>query len=157
MFEFPQCLVFHKNSSNKGDFNDPPGVREIFRESDDVENQIRLPYSLSGITNASVVEPANAKREGHHRASLKRYLLFNIDTRWTDVILVLCGFVSGLVDGLSFAYWKSFSDMQTGMPLNKHYHGDQSTSNESFLIKQETSFGQPWAWPENLTNQTSYG
>ena len=157
MFEFAQCLVFHSKSPNKGGFNDSHGVREIFTDSNDIENQLRLPYSLSGITNASVNEPANAKGESHHRASLKRYLLFNIDRRWTDVILVICGFVSGLVDGLSFAYWKSFSDMQTGMSLNKHYHVNRNMSNKPFLIKQETSFGQPWAWLANLTPRTDYG
>jgi uncharacterized membrane protein YoaK (UPF0700 family) len=39
-----------------------------------------------------------------------------IDPHYTDIFLVMCGFVSGLVDGLSFNAWGSFSSMQTGKP-----------------------------------------
>ncbi|KAL4884812.1 hypothetical protein BJY04DRAFT_170746 [Aspergillus karnatakaensis] len=47
-------------------------------------------------------------------SSLSRYMGRTLDTRFTDVFLVMCGFVSGLVDGLSFNAWGSFASMQTG-------------------------------------------
>ncbi|RAL02848.1 YoaK family protein [Aspergillus ibericus CBS 121593] len=38
----------------------------------------------------------------------------DIDKKYADVMLIICGFVGGLVDGLSFNAWGSFSSMQTG-------------------------------------------
>ncbi|KAJ6171223.1 hypothetical protein N7470_000290 [Penicillium chermesinum] len=37
-----------------------------------------------------------------------------LDRTHTDLVLIICGFVAGLVDGLSFNAWGSFSSMQTG-------------------------------------------
>jgi hypothetical protein len=48
------------------------------------------------------------------RSILMRHFAADIDTKYTDLILILCGFVSGLVDGLSFNAWGSFASMQTG-------------------------------------------
>lgn len=50
-----------------------------------------------------------------------QYFLVELDPRHADVILVVCGFVSGLVDGLSFNAWGSFSSMQTGrLPISEN-------------------------------------
>ncbi|KAL2831097.1 hypothetical protein BDW59DRAFT_158042 [Aspergillus cavernicola] len=48
------------------------------------------------------------------QSSFARHMRSNIDPHYTDILLVLCGFVSGLVDGLSFNAWGSFASMQTG-------------------------------------------
>ncbi|KAL4805624.1 hypothetical protein BDV18DRAFT_22175 [Aspergillus unguis] len=48
------------------------------------------------------------------QSSLFRHMKCTIDPQYTDIFLILCGFVSGLVDGLSFNAWGSFSSMQTG-------------------------------------------
>lgn len=48
------------------------------------------------------------------RGSVSRYFLAEINTKWTDGLLIVCCFVSGLVDGLSFDAWGSFSSMQSG-------------------------------------------
>ncbi|ODM20830.1 hypothetical protein SI65_03883 [Aspergillus cristatus] len=48
------------------------------------------------------------------RGSISRYFLAEINTKWTDGLLIVCCFVSGLVDGLSFDAWGSFSSMQSG-------------------------------------------
>ena len=50
--------------------------------------------------------------------AMSRYLQARINTEWTDVLLIICGFVSGLVDGLSFNAWGSFSSMQTGASIH---------------------------------------
>lgn len=47
-------------------------------------------------------------------SQLWKYLLVELDPRRADIVLIICGFVSGLVDGLSFNAWGSFSSMQTG-------------------------------------------
>lgn len=46
------------------------------------------------------------------RSSISRYFLADIITKWTDVLLIVCGFVSGLVDGFPFNAWGNFSSMQ---------------------------------------------
>ncbi|KAL4946108.1 hypothetical protein BDV06DRAFT_218631 [Aspergillus oleicola] len=64
--------------------------------------------SLSGNQTLTDDEPIS------WHSSFSRHMKSNIDTRYTDIFLVLCGFVGGLVDGLSFNAWGSFSSMQTG-------------------------------------------
>ncbi|KAL4800594.1 hypothetical protein BDV19DRAFT_375796 [Aspergillus venezuelensis] len=64
--------------------------------------------SLSGNQTLTDDEPTS------WQSSFSRHMKTNIDKRYTDIFLVLCGFVGGLVDGLSFNAWGSFSSMQTG-------------------------------------------
>ncbi|KAJ5102544.1 hypothetical protein N7532_003073 [Penicillium argentinense] len=45
---------------------------------------------------------------------ISQYFLTELDPRRADIVLIICGFVGGLVDGLSFNAWGSFSSMQTG-------------------------------------------
>ncbi|RAL12215.1 YoaK family protein [Aspergillus homomorphus CBS 101889] len=47
-------------------------------------------------------------------ARIARHFQAEIDISYADLPLIVCGFVSGLVDGLSFNAWGSFSSMQTG-------------------------------------------
>lgn len=60
--------------------------------------------------NQDVISP-----EFSLRGSISRYFLAEINTNWTDGLLIICAFVSGLVDGLSFNAWGSFSSMQSGL------------------------------------------
>jgi hypothetical protein len=48
------------------------------------------------------------------RSTLIRHFAAEINTKYTDLLLIICGFVSGLVDGLCFNAWGSFASMQTG-------------------------------------------
>jgi hypothetical protein len=64
--------------------------------------------SFTGITVFATENPT-------FPSQLSQYFLAELDPRRADVILIVCGFVSGLVDGLSFNAWGSFSSMQTGM------------------------------------------
>ncbi|PLB34890.1 YoaK family protein [Aspergillus candidus] len=48
------------------------------------------------------------------RSTLSRHFYADIETTHTDILLVICAFVSGLVDGLAFNAWGSFASMQTG-------------------------------------------
>lgn len=65
--------------------------------------------SLSG-RNQDAISPEFSLHE-----SVSRYFLAEINTNWTDGLLIICAFVSGLVDGLSFNAWGSFSSMQSGL------------------------------------------
>lgn len=46
--------------------------------------------------------------------NLVHYFASDINTKRADIVLIICGFVSGLVDGVSFTAWGSFASMQTG-------------------------------------------
>ena len=125
--QFPSPLAFFNNKklsiSGKTLFSPPstPACREFMTPgSIDVEKQFQTPLPYCAV-NSNNVSIANATREEcKPRSRFGRYLLSEIITSWTDIILIICGFVSGLVDGLSFTYWNSFSDMQTGTPLIQH-------------------------------------
>ncbi|KAL4923499.1 YoaK family protein [Aspergillus undulatus] len=74
-------------------------------------------WSVGGSTTVSLAENLTTLYDDgpvSWQSSLARHMKTNIDPRYTDIFLVLCGFVGGLVDGLSFNAWGSFSSMQTG-------------------------------------------
>jgi hypothetical protein len=76
-------------------------------------------WSSGGSTAVSL--SGNQTQEGNSvPATLSRHFRAKIDTTHTDIVLIMCGFVGGLVDGLSFNAWGSFSSMQTGMYCRSH-------------------------------------
>ena len=81
---------------------------------DIAERQICPAHSLSGSTTASIADQPDDD-ENSFKARSRRYWLSDIDRDWTDILLIICGYISGLVEGLSFNYWGSFSNMQTGI------------------------------------------
>ncbi len=46
----------------------------------------------------------------------RRHLRADVSRDWADVVLVLCYFITGLLDSASISYWGSFVSMQTGTP-----------------------------------------
>jgi hypothetical protein len=70
-------------------------------------------WSSGGSTAVSV--SGNQTEDNTFRSTISRHFRADIDTTHTDIPLIICGFVGGLVDGLSFNAWGSFSSMQTGM------------------------------------------
>ncbi|KAB8071709.1 hypothetical protein BDV29DRAFT_197192 [Aspergillus leporis] len=68
-------------------------------------------WSTGASTNVSL---SGTVEETTLRSTLSRHFRTKIDTTHTDIVLIICGFVSGLVDGLSFNAWGSFASMQTG-------------------------------------------
>ncbi|KAJ5045247.1 hypothetical protein NUH16_002059 [Penicillium rubens] len=69
-------------------------------------------WSSGGSTAVSV--SGNQTEDNTFRSTISRHFRADIDTKHTDIPLIICGFVGGLVDGLSFNAWGSFSSMQTG-------------------------------------------
>ncbi|EAW09338.1 DUF1275 domain protein [Aspergillus clavatus NRRL 1] len=81
--------------------------------SDDPNDQPGL-WSTAQSTTVSLQPDPEDSDSNTLLSTLKRHFAADVDTTHTDLILVLCGFVSGLVDGLSFNAWGSFASMQTG-------------------------------------------
>ncbi|KAI9927859.1 hypothetical protein ASPWEDRAFT_29251 [Aspergillus wentii DTO 134E9] len=71
-------------------------------------------WSVAGSTDVSLSGNQATSEQFSSRSALFRYFAAEIDPKRTDLILIACGFVGGLVDGLSFNAWGSFSSMQTG-------------------------------------------
>ncbi|KAJ5456551.1 hypothetical protein N7530_011825 [Penicillium desertorum] len=69
-------------------------------------------WSSGGSTAVSL--SGNQTEDNTVRSTISRHFRADIDTTYTDIPLIICGFVGGLVDGLSFNAWGSFSSMQTG-------------------------------------------
>ena len=76
----------------------------------------RAPRSAEYRTNGSLVGTKTSATENpSFPFQMSQYFLMELDPRRADIILIVCGFVGGLVDGLSFNAWGNFSSMQTGM------------------------------------------
>lgn len=129
-----------------------PASRELMTSgSIDVEKQSPKPLPYSVVNSNNILSADATKEERKPRSRIGRYLLSEVNTSWTDITLIICGFVSGLVDGLSFTYWNSFSDMQTGTPLIQHLYGisrcekDKAKRRSIFtnISHQGTSSGPP--------------
>ncbi|KAA8646675.1 hypothetical protein EYZ11_013397 [Aspergillus tanneri] len=88
-----------------------PSLPRLDDESKESKDPTRL-LSVGGSTTVSLSGTFTEEMPLH--STLTRHFMADIDTTHTDIILILCSFVSGLVDGLSFNAWGSFSSMQTG-------------------------------------------
>lgn len=142
----------HWTSPNKPSNRDSrPYPKWTASRSGDVEMQTHAPST--GSFSVSISETLHEKSTS--QSGLKGYFMSDIDKKWTEILLLACGFCSGLVDGLSFAYWWSFSNMQTGRILPDRFH--DSTFSNAIPIKQGTSSGLPSAYQANRTIQINYG
>jgi hypothetical protein len=55
------------------------------------------------------------------RSSWREYLTVDVNRDWADLVLILCYFITGLLDSSSISVWGSFVSMQTG----KHHQLQQ--------------------------------
>lgn len=110
-----------KHESNPSHLVYQDGVSNLPSKSrlDDEEAKTSGLWSIRGSTNASLSQgnQDTVSDEFSLREIISQYLQAGINTAWTDVLLIICGFVSGLVDGLSFNAWGGFSSMQSGTSI----------------------------------------
>lgn len=59
---------------------------------------------------ASVLDESSSSFRGR----ITRYFTEEVDTRRSDVLLIACSFISGMIDSAAFNAWGSFASMQTG-------------------------------------------
>jgi hypothetical protein len=81
---------------------------------DDVERQTRKPLPFTKSPELSSIKFHAFDRHLPFRHALGDYLLSEIDATWSDLPLIGCGYVSGLIDALSYNAWGNFSNMHTG-------------------------------------------
>ncbi|KAJ5988101.1 hypothetical protein N7481_003311 [Penicillium waksmanii] len=84
-----------------------PGEGVQRSQTASVDNGTALPYPGTAVSATGTGNDSSSSK-------LSQYLLTELNPRHADIILIICGFVGGLVDGLSFNAWGSFSSMQTG-------------------------------------------
>ncbi|KAJ5387474.1 hypothetical protein N7509_010015 [Penicillium cosmopolitanum] len=72
-----------------------------------VDNGTDLPYPGTAVSATGTGYDSSSSK-------LSQYFFTELNPKRADIILIICGFVGGLVDGLSFNAWGSFSSMQTG-------------------------------------------
>ncbi|OGE47607.1 hypothetical protein PENARI_c040G03722 [Penicillium arizonense] len=94
------------------DFGTPRGSSSP--NFDDVERQTPKPLSFTKSLELSSIKCHAFGRDLRFRHALGDYLLSEIDATWSDLPLMGCGYVSGLIDGLSYNAWGNFSNMHTG-------------------------------------------
>lgn len=108
-FQDPVAIAIHPSHDHDHD-HDHNQTHNI-----DVNDDTDKPC-IQGRDSANVsLSVGNQETLSDGRSRMSRYFSAEVDTAWTDVLLIICGFVSGLVDGLSFNAWGSFSSMQTGI------------------------------------------
>lgn len=109
----------------------------------DKDMELHLPRPLTGDTEVSDAESIDTlKRKSRHQPSVKEYLLSDVETQWADIPLIVCCYVGGIVDGLSYNSWGSFTNMQTGMSLPIC---PVANSNRHFEPNRKPDLHRPWS------------
>lgn len=88
--------------------------------SDDLERQTPDTIPFAKTPKFSSTKPNLFDRDLPFRYALDDYFLSEIDTAWSDLPLIACGYVSGLIDALSYNAWGNFSNMHTGKDQSIH-------------------------------------
>ncbi|KAJ5217157.1 hypothetical protein N7468_010165 [Penicillium chermesinum] len=98
----------------------PPQITDPPHEGPSKHNDEGFPRDVKRNTpppsedNSDVSAATFTARKASKLQYISRYMGMELDRTHTDLVLIICGFVAGLVDGLSFNAWGSFSSMQTG-------------------------------------------
>ncbi|PGH23967.1 hypothetical protein AJ80_02029 [Polytolypa hystricis UAMH7299] len=82
--------------------------RSVFKASKSDDN-----YPRSGASSFTAVDPTGID-DLPLLSRMAQHLTEEVDTKWTDMILIICSFVSGVIDSMAFNAWGSFANMQTG-------------------------------------------
>ncbi|KAJ6008376.1 hypothetical protein N7540_012352 [Penicillium herquei] len=119
-----------------------------------IDNNLRVTFEIEGPRD----NISTKTKAASILARTAQYLLMELDPKHADIVLIICGFVSGLVDGLSFNAWGSFSSMQTGIPTRstisklQSFTANKTTGNTVFLALGVS--GQPrypaYLWAKSL-------
>ena len=123
----PPTLLFVPSNIMRGLTNDttmPPDIESAVQENINTINRHNTqnsPHNSSSPNNNSssaTPEPSfiAAKNNGLlHRA--RDHFGQEIGQEWVDTVMILCCFLSGLVDSVAYNSWGCFVSMQTGMKL----------------------------------------
>lgn len=89
--------------------------------------------TISAYSSFTVVEDSASDHDEELsiRDRFVRYFSAPVDTTRSDVLLIACSFISGMIDSAAFNAWGSFASMQTGThpsPSSStiHVRGDMS-------------------------------
>jgi len=74
----------------------------------------------------------------------KVYLNADVSTRWTDIILIACFFISGLVDSGTYNAYQCFVSMQVSLSSHCPTYGKTNADSQN---RQATQSSQPSASP----------
>ncbi|KAL1968071.1 hypothetical protein VTN77DRAFT_2201 [Rasamsonia byssochlamydoides] len=66
------------------------------------------------LRDAPAAVPASSEEPLLPKATIRQYLLGDVDPSWADLILLLCYTITGLLDSAAISIWGSFVSMQTG-------------------------------------------
>ncbi|EEH42407.2 uncharacterized protein PADG_07227 [Paracoccidioides brasiliensis Pb18] len=72
-----------------------------------------LPH-LSRSSSFTLVDLESCISELPWHSKLVYHLKEDVDPAWSDMLLLACSFVSGVIDSVAFNAWGSFANMQTG-------------------------------------------
>ncbi|KAJ5769737.1 uncharacterized protein N7511_001788 [Penicillium nucicola] len=104
-----------QSSSSPGNIERPASAGGANRGSQNIFQDANptLSSDMNATGEESKYTPRHWSSGGSTTVSLSSNQIAE-NTKHTDIVLIICGFVGGLVDGLSFNAWGSFSSMQTG-------------------------------------------
>jgi hypothetical protein len=74
-------------------------------------------FGQSSRSSMTAVDPFEEDLSFRQRVS--RHFAEDVDTRWTDLLLIVCSLISGMLDSAAFNAWGSFASMQTGISLSE--------------------------------------
>lgn len=109
-------------------------------DGNDPGSPLESPGPLSEKTSNLPPKPANLAR-------LRLHLEGEVDTRWADIVMITCCFISGLMDSVSFNTWGCFVSMQTGRLIRNTTTNDRSNSAHSLRFNRQHNLRRPSSLP----------
>ena len=104
-------------------------------------------------SNGQIEGVADNHKAGSSGRGLKQRLSEDVDPSWADLILIVCFFISGLIDSTVFNTYSCFASMQTGRPQSLFNHlqdtcTDSNPPGNTIFVGLGVT-GQPAGGPEH--------